>query len=149
MLTRYQILHSAPRKPIKKRLIRTPALEGNPQKKGICSKVIIRSPKKPNSAKRKVAKINLGGRFNKVETKKLIKVESYIPGEGQKLQEYSVVLIRGGRVPDLPGVRYHCIRGARDFKGVLNRKKARSKYGTKNEDREKRTERQRILGQRS
>ena len=146
MLTRNQILHSA-RKLVKKRLIRTPALGGNPQRKGVCAKVIIRSPKKPNSAKRKVAKINLGGRYgSKSESKSLVRVESYIPGEGHKLQEYSVVLIRGGRVPDLPGVRYHCIRGACDFKGVPNRKKARSKYGTKNEDREKGVETRRRFG---
>ena len=131
MLTRNQILKYS-RKSSRK-LNRTPALAGNPQRRGVCAKVIIRSPKKPNSAKRKVAKITIG--YSKFLTKKLIRVESYIPGEGHKLQEYSIVLIRGGRVPDLPGVRYHCIRGARDFKGVANRRKARSKYGAKNEER--------------
>lgn len=101
---------------------KTPVLKGNPQKKGICDKIIIRTPKKPNSALRKVAKV----RF-----RKNIRVESYIPGEGHNLQQYSVVLIRGGRVPDLPGVKYHIIRGKYDFQGLKNRKNARSKYGTK------------------
>lgn len=102
--------------------IKTPALKSNPQLKGVCIKVFIRTPKKPNSALRKVAKLKLSNG---------IKVESYIPGEGHNLQEYSVVLMRGGRVPDLPGVKYHTIRGKYDFQGVKNRKNSRSRYGTK------------------
>lgn len=102
--------------------IKTPALEKNPQCKGVCVKVFVRTPKKPNSALRKVAKLKLSnGR----------RVEAYIPGEGHNLREYSVVLMRGGRVPDLPGVKYHLIRGKFDFQGVKNRKTARSCYGTK------------------
>lgn len=102
--------------------LKTPALEKNPQCKGVCVKVFVRTPKKPNSALRKVAKLKLSnGR----------RVEAYIPGEGHNLQEYSVVLMRGGRVPDLPGVKYHLIRGKFDFQGVKNRKTARSRYGTK------------------
>lgn len=101
---------------------KTPALKKNPQLKGICVKVYIRTPKKPNSAQRKVAKIRLSTRQ---------RVEAYIPGEGHNLQEYSVVLMRGGRVPDLPGVKYHLIRGKYDFKGVKDRKQSRSKYGVK------------------
>ena len=100
----------------------TPALLGNPQKKGVCVKVYTRSPKKPNSAIRKVAKVRLS-------TGK--RVDAYIPGEGHNLQEHSIVLIRGGRVKDLPGVRYHIIRGALDTAGVNDRKQSRSKYGTK------------------
>jgi small subunit ribosomal protein S12 len=108
----------------KKKLFKnkTPALQKNPQKKGICIKIFNRTPKKPNSALRKVAKI-------KISTGK--KVESYIPGEGHNLKQYSVVLMRGGRVADLPGVKYHLIRGKFDFQGVKNRKNARSLYGTK------------------
>lgn len=101
---------------------KTPALLGNPQQKGICVKVYTRTPKKPNSALRKVTKLKLSNKQ---------RVESYIPGEGHNLQEYSVVLMRGGRIPDLPGVKYHVIRGKYDFKGVKTRKQARSKYGTK------------------
>jgi small subunit ribosomal protein S12 len=101
---------------------KTPVLKKNPQLKGVCVKVYIRTPKKPNSAQRKVAKIRLSTRQ---------KVEVYIPGEGHNLQEYSVVLMRGGRVPDLPGVKYHLIRGKYDFKGVKDRKQSRSKYGVK------------------
>jgi small subunit ribosomal protein S12 len=103
-------------------LSKTPALKGNPQKKAICVKIFTRSPKKPNSAVRKVAKVKLSSKH---------KVQAYIPGEGHSLQQYSVVLMRGGRVPDLPGVKYHLIRGKYDFKGVLNRKTSRSLYGTK------------------
>lgn len=103
--------------------IKAPALQGNPQVKGVCIKVFTRAPKKPNSALRKVAKV-------KVSTN--ARVDAYIPGEGHSLQEYSVILMRGGRVPDLPGVKYHLVRGKYDFKGVLGRKQARSKYGTKN-----------------
>jgi len=101
---------------------KSPALKMSPQKKGVCLKVYTRTPKKPNSAIRKVAKI-------KLSTKKV--VEAYIPGEGHNLRQYSVVLIRGGRVPDLPGVKYKCIRGKLDFQGVKNRKTARSRYGVK------------------
>ena len=96
--------------------------------KGVCIKVFIRTPKKPNSALRKVAKLKLSNG---------IKVESYIPGEGHNLQEYSVVLMRGGRVPDLPGVKYHTVRGKYDFQGVKNRKNARSRYGTKKTTKQK------------
>jgi small subunit ribosomal protein S12 len=109
----------------KKKLCRTPALKKNPQIKGVCIKVYTRSPKKPNSAIRKVAKLRLSNKK---------KVECYIPGEGHTLQVYSVVLIRGGRVPDLPGVKYHIIRGKLDLKGVNNRKSSRSKYGVKKEN---------------
>lgn len=101
---------------------KTPALRRNPQRKGVCVKIFTRTPKKPNSALRKVVKIKLtNGK----------KVEAYIPGEGHNLQEYSVVLMRGGRVQDLPGVKYHLIRGKYDFQGVKTRKTARSCYGTK------------------
>jgi small subunit ribosomal protein S12 len=101
---------------------KTPALLGQPQIKGICIKIYNRSPKKPNSALRKVAKVRI--RSGK-------KIECYIPGEKHSLQQHSVVLIRGGRVKDLPGVRYHLIRGAFDLKGVKFRKTSRSKYGLK------------------
>jgi len=109
------------RKP-KKSFNRVPALEGSPQKKGVCLKVFTRTPKKPNSALRKVARLRLS-------TKK--KVTAYIPGEGHTLQQYSTVLMRGGRVKDLPGIKYHLIRGIYDFLGLKNRRQARSKYGTK------------------
>jgi len=99
-----------------------PALKGCPQKRGVCTRVYTTTPKKPNSALRKVARIRL---TNGIE------VTSYIPGEGHSLQEHSVVLIRGGRVKDLPGVRYHVIRGTLDATGVDNRRRSRSKYGTK------------------
>ena len=112
----------------KNKNIKTPALQSNPQLKGVCVKVFIRTPKKPNSALRKVAKLKLSNG---------IKVESYIPGEGHNLQEYSVVLMRGGRVPDLPGVKYHTVRGKYDFQGVKNRKNARSRYGTKKTTKQK------------
>ena len=95
---------------------------GSPQKRGVCIQVRTTTPKKPNSALRKIARVRLS---NGME------VTAYIPGEGHNLQEHSVVLIRGGRVKDLPGVRYHVVRGALDAQGVRNRKKARSKYGTK------------------
>lgn len=94
----------------------------NPQVKGVCSKIFTRTPKKPNSAIRKVAKV-------KLSNKRII--ESYIPGIGHNLRQYSVVLIRGGRVPDLPGVKYKCIRGKYDFQAVANRKTSRSSYGVK------------------
>jgi small subunit ribosomal protein S12 len=98
------------------------ALKNSPQKRGVCTRVYTTTPKKPNSALRKVAKVRL---TNGIE------VISYIPGEGHNLQEHSIVLIRGGRVKDLPGVRYHIVRGALDTAGVNDRKKSRSKYGTK------------------
>lgn len=121
MITINQLLKKNCRtKKIKKN--KTPALFKNPQVKGVCTKIFTRSPKKPNSAVRKVAKV-------KLSTKKI--VESYIPGEGHNLRQFSVVLIRGGRVQDLPGVKYKCIRGKCDFIGVVNRKSARSKYGKK------------------
>lgn len=107
-------------KKIKK--IKTPALQRCPQKKGICLKLVLRTPKKPNSALRKLAKL-------KLTNKKVI--YAYIPGEGHNLQPYSTVLIRGGRVKDLPGVKYHLIRGKLDLSGLKNRKSSRSKYGTK------------------
>jgi len=103
--------------------IKMPALESNPQVKGICIKIFNRTPKKPNSALRKVAKVRLSNNR---------RVECYIPGEGHTLQQYSSVLVRGGRVPDLPGVKYHLVRGAFDLKGVKGRKTSRSKYGLKN-----------------
>lgn len=106
----------------KKQLNKTPALEKCPQKKGICTKLVIRAPKKPNSALRKLAKLKLSNSK---------RVYAYIPGEGHNLQEYSVVLIRGGRVKDLPGVKYHLIRGKLDLLGLKNRRTSRSKYGTK------------------
>ncbi len=106
----------------KKKKNRTRALVGNPQCKGVCIKIFTRSPKKPNSAVRKVSKVKLSTGF---------KVESYICGEGHNLQQYSIVLIRGGRVPDLPGVKYKNIRGKYDFQGSKNRKTSRSKYGVK------------------
>ena len=101
---------------------RVPALEKSPQKRGVCLKVYTTTPKKPNSALRKVARVRLSNGHE---------VTSYIPGEGHNLQEHSVVLIRGGRVKDLPGVRYHIVRGALDTSGVDDRTQRRSKYGTK------------------
>lgn len=101
---------------------KSPALEACPQRRGVCLQVKTMTPKKPNSALRKIARVRLS---NKVE------VTSYIPGEGHNLQEHSIVLVRGGRVKDLPGVRYHTVRGTLDTAGVNNRKKSRSKYGTK------------------
>ncbi|MDD4977525.1 MAG: 30S ribosomal protein S12 [Gallionella sp.] len=101
---------------------KVPALEGSPQKRGVCTRVYTTTPKKPNSALRKVAKVRLTNGFE---------VISYIGGEGHNLQEHSVVLLRGGRVKDLPGVRYHMVRGSLDTAGVKDRKQSRSKYGTK------------------
>ena len=101
---------------------KVPALKACPQKRGVCTRVYTTTPKKPNSALRKVARIRLTNGFE---------VISYIPGEGHNLQEHSVILIRGGRVKDLPGVRYHTVRGALDCSGVKDRKQARSKYGVK------------------
>ena len=99
-----------------------PALKSSPLKRGVCTRVYTVTPKKPNSALRKVARVRL---TNKIE------VTAYIPGEGHNLQEHSVVLIRGGRVKDLPGVRYHTVRGSLDTQGVKDRKQSRSKYGAK------------------
>tara|TARA_B100000029_G_scaffold466103_1_gene501306 strand:- start:211 stop:582 length:372 start_codon:yes stop_codon:yes gene_type:complete len=112
------------RKPRKKKKMKTdvPALKGSPQKRGVCTRVYTTTPKKPNSALRKVCKVRLTSGFE---------VISYIGGEGHNLQEHSVVLIRGGRVKDLPGVRYHTIRGTLDTAGVDERKQRRSKYGAK------------------
>ena len=100
----------------------SPALQSSPQRRGVCTRVYTTTPKKPNSALRKVAKVRLTNGFE---------VIGYIPGEGHNLQEHSVVMIRGGRVKDLPGVRYHTVRGALDTAGVKDRKQARSKYGVK------------------
>ena len=99
-----------------------PALEGSPQKRGVCTRVYTTTPKKPNSAMRKVARVRLTNGYE---------VTTYIGGEGHNLQEHSVILIRGGRVKDLPGVRYHILRGNLDTQGVASRKQQRSKYGTK------------------
>ncbi len=101
---------------------KSPALDNCPLKRGVCTRVFTTNPKKPNSAMRKVARVRL---TNGVE------VTAYIPGEGHSLQEHSIVLVRGGRVKDLPGVRYHIVRGAKDTTGVENRKRSRSKYGTR------------------
>lgn len=101
---------------------KSPALNSNPQKRGVCTRVYTTTPKKPNSALRKVARVRLTNGFE---------VSSYIPGVGHNLQEHSVVLIRGGRIKDLPGVRYHIVRGSLDCSGVKDRKQGRSKYGTK------------------
>ena len=112
------------RKPRVKKVVKSnvPALEACPQKRGVCTRVYTTTPKKPNSALRKYARVRLSN---------LIEVTAYIPGIGHNLQEHSVVLLRGGRVKDLPGVRYHIIRGALDTAGVNNRMQGRSKYGTK------------------
>lgn len=110
-----------PRKPLLARN-KVPALRACPQRRGVCTRVSTTTPKKPNSALRKVARIRLTSGFE---------VTGYIPGEGHNLQEHSVVLIRGGRVKDLPGVRYHIVRGALDTQGVKDRRKSRSKYGAK------------------
>jgi small subunit ribosomal protein S12 len=109
------------RKPVVRKS-KSPALQGNPQKRGVCIRVYTTTPKKPNSALRKVAKVRLTNGYE---------VIAYIPGEGHNLQEHSIVLIRGGRVKDLPGVRYHIVRGTLDAAGVNDRKQSRSKYGTK------------------
>lgn len=109
------------RKKVKEKT-KSPALMSNPQKRGVCTRVYTTTPKKPNSALRKVARVRLTNGYE---------VTAYIPGEGHNLQEHSVVMIRGGRVKDLPGVRYHIIRGALDTAGVKDRKQGRSKYGTK------------------
>ncbi|NOR25192.1 MAG: 30S ribosomal protein S12 [Desulforhopalus sp.] len=120
MPTINQLVRLGRKKSVKK--TNTPALKGCPQKRGVCVRVYTTTPKKPNSALRKVARVRL---TNGIE------VTSYIPGIGHNLQEHSVVMIRGGRVKDLPGVRYHVIRGTLDTLGVSNRRKGRSKYGAK------------------
>ena len=101
---------------------KTPALKGSPQRRGVCTRVYTNTPKKPNSALRKVARVRLSSG---------VEITAYIPGEGHNLQEHSIVLVRGGRVRDLPGVRYHVVRGALDCLGVDGRKKGRSQYGVK------------------
>jgi small subunit ribosomal protein S12 len=120
MPTVNQLIKKGRAKPKKK--AKTPALQGCPQKRGVCVRVYTQTPKKPNSALRKVARVRL---TNGIE------VTSYIPGMGHNLQEHSVVLIRGGRVKDLPGVRYHILRGTMDTTGVDDRRQGRSKYGAK------------------
>ena len=120
MPTINQLVRSKRSKQLKRNKV--PALESCPQKRGVCTRVYTTTPKKPNSALRKVARVKLTNGFE---------VTSYIPGEGHNLQEHSVVLIRGGRVKDLPGVRYHVLRGILDTEGVKNRKQRRSKYGAK------------------
>ena len=120
MPTVNQLVRHGRKKQVKK--TSAPALMGSPQKRGVCTRVYTSTPKKPNSALRKVARVRLSNG---------IEVTAYIPGEGHNLQEHSIVLIRGGRVKDLPGVRYHIIRGTLDTSGVGDRKQSRSKYGTK------------------
>ncbi len=120
MPTINQLVRQGRKKSVKK--TNTPALKGSPQKRGVCVRVYTTTPKKPNSALRKVARVRL---TNGIE------VTSYIPGIGHNLQEHSVVLIRGGRVKDLPGVRYHVVRGTLDTLGVSDRRQGRSKYGAK------------------
>ena len=120
MPTINQLINS-PRRPVAARN-KVPALNSSPQKRGVCTRVYTTTPKKPNSALRKVARVRLTNGYE---------VTSYIPGEGHNLQEHSVVMIRGGRVKDLPGVRYHIIRGTLDTQGVKDRKQRRSKYGAK------------------
>ena len=120
MPTFQQLVRKGRKAPVIK--TKSPALQGCPQRRGVCTRVYTTTPKKPNSALRKVARVRL---TNQIE------VTSYIPGIGHNLQEHSIVLIRGGRVKDLPGVRYHIIRGTLDTAGVANRKQSRSKYGAK------------------
>ena len=120
MPTINQLIRNGRKKQVKK--TKVPAMESCPQKRGVCTRVYTTTPKKPNSALRKVARIRLTNGFE---------VTSYIPGEGHNLQEHSVVMIRGGRVKDLPGVRYHVIRGTLDTQGVADRRQRRSKYGAK------------------
>ncbi len=120
MPTLNQLVRKSRKKPIRKS--KSPAMQSCPQKRGVCTRVYTTTPKKPNSALRKVARVRL---TNGIE------VTSYIPGVGHNLQEHSVVLIRGGRIKDLPGVRYHILRGTLDTAGVADRRQSRSKYGTK------------------
>lgn len=122
MATLHQLLQIKNSRKTKEKFKRNRALKGCPQKQGICLRVFTRPPKKPNSAVRKLAKIRLTNKKN---------IMAYIPGEGHNLQQHSIVIIRGGRVKDLPGVNYHIIRGLKDLAGVKNRKNARSKYGVK------------------
>ena len=120
MPTINQLIRHGRKRPVAR--TKVPAMEACPQKRGVCTRVYTTTPKKPNSALRKVARVRLTNGFE---------VSSYIPGEGHNLQEHSVVLIRGGRVKDLPGVRYHIIRGTLDTQGVADRRQRRSKYGAK------------------
>ena len=120
MPTINQLVRRSRTKQVKRNKV--PALENCPQKRGVCTRVYTTTPKKPNSALRKVARVKLTNGFE---------VTSYTPGEGHNIQEHSVVLLRGGRVKDLPGVRYHVLRGVLDTEGVKDRKQRRSKYGTK------------------
>lgn len=120
MPTINQLVRKGRKKVAKKNKV--PAMQGCPEKRGVCTRVYTATPKKPNSALRKVARVRL---TNGLE------VTAYIPGEGHNLQEHSIVMIRGGRVKDLPGIRYHIIRGVLDTQGVANRRQSRSKYGTK------------------
>lgn len=120
MPTVNQLIRRARVRPVKRK--KTPAMQQCPQKRGVCTRVYTTTPKKPNSALRKVARVRLTNGFE---------VLSYIPGEGHNLQEHSVVMIRGGRVKDLPGVRYHIIRGVLDTQGIGDRRQRRSKYGAK------------------
>src|ERR671916_868359 len=122
MPTINQLVRRARQDVVKKE--KSPALKANPFRRGVCTRVYTTTPKKPNSALRKVARVRL---TNQIE------VTAYIPGEGHNLQEHSMVLVRGGRVKDLPGVRYHVVRGSLDTQGVKNRKQARSRYGAKRE----------------
>lgn len=120
MPTIQQLVRNGRDSPVSK--TKTPALKGAPQRRGVCTRVFTTTPKKPNSALRKVARVRLSSG---------VEVTAYIPGEGHNLQEHSIVLVRGGRVKDLPGVRYKIIRGTLDAAGVKNRKQARSRYGAK------------------
>jgi small subunit ribosomal protein S12 len=120
MPTINQLIRKPRQRPVARNKV--PALGASPQKRGVCTRVYTTTPKKPNSALRKVARVRLTNGFE---------VTSYIPGEGHNLQEHSVVMIRGGRVKDLPGVRYHIIRGTLDTQGVKDRRQRRSKYGAK------------------
>ncbi|MGB0684532.1 MAG: 30S ribosomal protein S12 [Magnetovibrionaceae bacterium] len=120
MPTINQLIRKSRKAPVTRNKV--PALEACPQKRGVCTRVYTTTPKKPNSALRKVARVRLTNGFE---------VTSYIPGEGHNLQEHSVVMIRGGRVKDLPGVRYHIVRGVLDTQGLQNRRQRRSKYGAK------------------
>lgn len=122
MPTLAQLVRRKQERRLKNEEKKTPALQNAPQKRGVCLRVYTKAPKKPNSAVRKLAKVRLSNGFE---------IIAYIPGEGHNLQEHSVVLIRGGRVKDLPGVRYHVLRGVLDTQGVSDRKQRRSKYGTK------------------
>jgi small subunit ribosomal protein S12 len=122
MPTIHQIIRTKNERSKKRVRRKTPALEQSPQRLGVCLRVFTRTPKKPNSALRKVAKVRITNSAD---------VSAYIPGEGHNLQEHSIVLVRGGRVKDLPGVKYHVVRGVLDAQGVTQRRQGRSKYGTK------------------